>query len=132
MDTSYRFGVTLSVPYAEALQNVKAALQAEGFGVLTDIDLQQTLREKVGAEIEPSHVFGVCNPTLAHRALTRDPAVGLLLPCHVAVRQEGKQSRVEVADPETMLGLTGNDLLLDIAREARQRLQRALAALSNN
>lgn len=129
MHAPYRFGTALQIPYEEALRKVKAALQAEGFGVLTDIDLQATMREKLGAELEPYHILGVCNPPLAHRALTRDLGIGLLLPCHVVVRAEGEHSRVDIADPEAMLGMTGNDRLQDIAQEAKQRLARVIVAL---
>lgn len=131
MNTTYHFGTTLSVSYEEALSDVKAVLQTEGFGVLTDIDLQRTLQEKVGARLEPYHVLGICNPSLAQRALARDPSIGLLLPCHVVVRAEGEACRIEVADPEAMPGLAGNDHLRDIAQEVRERLLRAINRLSS-
>ncbi len=123
MTTTYGFGTTLQVPYEEAIPRVKEALKAEGFGVLTEIDV------RLGAEMEPYIILGACNPPLAHRALEQEPDIGLLLPCNVVVRAEGKGSRVEVADPQAMLGIVGNEELNAVAREAKQRLQRVVALL---
>jgi uncharacterized protein (DUF302 family) len=129
MTTAYGFGTTLPVPYEEAIPRVKEALKAEGFGVLTEIDVRRTMREKLGAEMEPYLILGACNPPLAHRALEQEPDIGLLLPCNVVVRAEGKGSRVEVADPQAMLGIVGNDELDAVAAEAKRRLQRVVASL---
>jgi uncharacterized protein (DUF302 family) len=129
MKTEYGFGTTLQVPYEDAIPRVKEALKAEGFGVLTEIDVRRTLREKLGAEMEPYIILGACNPQLAHRALEQEPEIGLLLPCNVVVRAQGTGSRVEVADPQAMLGIVGNEQLNAIAQEAKQRLQRAIASL---
>lgn len=129
MKTSYGFGTTLQVPYEEAVPRVKEALKAEGFGVLTEIDVRQTLREKLGAEMEPYIILGACNPQLAHRALEQEADIGLLLPCNVVVRAEKEGSRVEVADPKAMLSIVGNEQINSIAEEAKQRLQRAVASL---
>lgn len=129
MKTEYGFGTSLQLSYDEALPRVKEALKAEGFGVLTEIDVRRTLREKLGAEMEPYIILGACNPQLAHRALEQEPEIGLLLPCNVVVRAEGQGSRVEVADPQAMLGIVGNEQLNAIAEEAKQRLQRAVASL---
>jgi uncharacterized protein (DUF302 family) len=129
MNTSYGFGTSLQVPYEEAIPRVKEVLKAEGFGVLTEIDVRQTLREKLGVEMEPFIILGACNPQLAHRALEQEPDIGLLLPCNVVVRAEKEGSRVEVADPKAMLGIVGNEQLNSIAEEAKQRLQRAVASL---
>jgi uncharacterized protein (DUF302 family) len=131
MNTPYGFGTTLQVPYEEALPHVKEALKAEGFGVLTEIDVRQTLREKLGAEMEPYIILGACNPQLAHRALEQEPDIGLLLPCNVVVRAEGQGSRVDIADPQAMLGIVGNEQLSTVAGEAKQRLLRVLAALGS-
>lgn len=131
MKTEYGFGTTLQVPYEEALPRVKEALKAEGFGVLTEIDVRRTLREKLGAEMEPYIILGACNPQLAHRALEQEPEIGLLLPCNVVVRAQGTGCRVEVADPKAMLGIVGNEQLNAIAEEAKQRLQRAVASLDD-
>ena len=129
MSTTYGCDTTLQVPYEEAIARVKEALKAEGFGVLTEIDVRQTLREKLGAEMEPYLILGACNPQLAHRALEQEPDIGLLLPCNVVVRSLGQGSRVDIADPEAMLGMVGNKQLHPIAQEAKQRLQRVVASL---
>lgn len=129
MNNGYGFGTTLAVPYEEVIPRVKEALKAEGFGVLTEIDVRQTLREKLGVEMEPYLILGACNPPLAHRALEQEPEVGLLLPCNVVVRAQGEGSRVEIADPQAMLGIVGNPQLDALATEAKQRLQRVISAL---
>lgn len=129
MKTTYGFGTSLNLPYDEAIQRVKDALKAEGFGVLTEIDVRKTMREKLGAEMESYIILGACNPPLAHRALEQELDIGLLLPCNVVVRAAGTGSRVDVADPQAMLGIVGNVQLNAVAEEAKQRLQRVVAAL---
>ncbi|GAC1469890.1 MAG: DUF302 domain-containing protein [Ktedonobacteraceae bacterium] len=129
MKNTYSFGTTLNMPQEEAIKRVKEALKIEGFGVLTEIDIRKTLQEKLGTEMEAYVILGACNPQLAHRALELEPEIGLLLPCNVVVRTEGNGSRVEIADPKSMLGIVGNEQLDAIAQEAAQRLQHALAAL---
>ncbi len=129
--TAYGFGITLNMPYEQAMTKVKEALKTEGFGVLTEIDVRRTLKEKVGAEMEPYSILGACNPQLAHRALEQEPEIGLLLPCNVVVRAEGEHSRVEVADPQTMLGIINNAHIKIIADEAKQRLQHVVATLES-
>jgi uncharacterized protein (DUF302 family) len=112
---------------------VKEALKAEGFGVLTEIDVQQTLHATLGVDMPPYSIFGACNPPLAHRALTVEPEIGLLLPCNIVVRVEGDATRVDVVDPEAMLsvaGQPGKPEIYAVATEAKQRLQRVVAALS--
>ncbi len=131
MGNQYGFGRTLREPYEEVIPRVKEALKAEGFGVLTEIDVRQTLHEKLGAEMEPYLILGACNPVLAHRALEQEPEIGLLLPCNVVVRVVEGGCRVEIADPGAMLGIVGNDQLDIIAEEAKQRLLRVIAALSS-
>jgi len=129
MTTPYGFGTSLSMSYEETVPRVKEALKAEGFGILTEIDVRRTMREKLGAEMEPYIILGACNPPLAHRALEQEPGIGLLLPCNVVVRSEGNGSRVEVADPQAMLGIVGNEKLDAVAGEAKLRLQRVVATL---
>ncbi|MDQ2904486.1 MAG: DUF302 domain-containing protein [Chloroflexota bacterium] len=125
----YSFGTTLQVSYEEAIARVKDALKAEGFGVLTEIDVRQTLREKLGVEMDAYLILGACNPALAHRALEQEPEVGLLLPCNVVIRAASGGCRVEIADPEAMLGIVGSKQLDAIAEEAKQHLQRVVDSL---
>lgn len=129
MTGRYGFGTTMPVPYEEAIPRVKAALKAEGFGVLTEIDVRQTLREKLGAEMESYLILGVCNPALAHQALEQEPEIGLLLPCNVVVRAVDGGCRVEIADPEVMLGVVGRKGLDALAEEAKQHLLHVIALL---
>ena len=119
----------MQVPYQEAIPRLKEAPQAEGFGVLTEIDVRWTLREKLGVEMEPYLILEACNPVLAHQALEQEPEIGLLLPCNVVVHVAGSGCRVEIADPEAMLGIAGNEQLDATAGEAKQRLQRVIAVL---
>ncbi|HZC04776.1 MAG TPA: DUF302 domain-containing protein [Ktedonobacterales bacterium] len=131
----YGFGCTLTTGYDDAVARVTEALKAEGFGVLTSIDVKATMKTKLDVDFAPYTILGACNPPLAHRALTADPNVGLLLPCNVVVRalpeQAGQpQTRVEVADPISMMNIVRNDTLNAVAQEARARLQRVVAALS--
>ncbi len=129
MGSHYGFGTTVRVPYEEAVWRVKEALKAEGFGVLTEIDVRETLRGKLGLEMEAYLILGACNPVLAHRALEQEPDIGLLLPCNVVVRAVGDGFRVEIADPQAMLGIVGNERVHAVAAEARQRLRRVVSQL---
>ena len=124
--STYSFGTTLALPLDQAVEQVTAALKQEGFGILTTIDVRQTLKQKLDVEWEPYVILGACNPPLAHRALTAVHDIGLLLPCNVIVHQHGAESIVEMADPVAMLGLVQDDALREIAQEARARLERAL------
>lgn len=124
--SAYGFGTTLDVPVEQAIERVTAALKEEGFGVLTTIDVQQTLKQKLGVDGEPYVILGACNPHLAHQALTAVPDVGLLLPCNVVVRAAGGATRVEIADPIAMLGIVRQSALDQLAQDARARLQRVL------
>ncbi|HEU5344525.1 MAG TPA: DUF302 domain-containing protein [Ktedonobacterales bacterium] len=131
---TYGFGRTLAAGFDDAIARVTEALKVEGFGVLTTIDVRATMKAKLDAEFPPYVILGACNPPLAHRALTTDPDVGLLLPCNVVVRalptREGQpQTRVEVVDPESMLAVASSPDLEAVAREARARLERVVAAL---
>jgi len=130
--TERSLGITvhLSVSYETALSQTIEALKVEGFGVLTEIDVKETMKKKLGVELAPYKILGACNPPLAHRALTAAPEVGLLLPCNVTVRQL-EDGRIEVAmiDPLMMMGVISNPALKSIADEARARLDRAAQAL---
>lgn len=124
--TRYGFGMKVGLPYAEAVARTRAALQEQGFGVLTEIDVKQTLKEKRGVDIQPYLILGACNPPLAEQALAAEPEVGLLLPCNVVVYEEAGGSVVAAMDPEPVLGLVQNPRLTPIAHEVRQRLHAAL------
>ena len=126
-----KYGITVrtNLPFAAASARVREALKEQGFGVLTEIDVQATLREKLGKETGQYLILGACNPPLAHRALAADPSIGLLLPCNVVVRAESGQTVVEALDPMTMVAVTGETSLTPVAEEAAGRLQAALATL---
>ncbi len=126
----YTFGTTVAQPIAEVRPRVEAALKAEGFGVLTEIDVAATLKAKLGIERPPYLILGACNPTLAHAALEADPSIGALLPCNVVLREdEAGITAVEVLDPVVALSIAGKPSVLSIASEARERLSRVVAAL---
>ncbi len=126
---SYQRSVTVDLPYEQAVARVRAALADQGFGVLTEIDVQATLRSKRGIEMEPYVILGACNPDLAHRALEVDRGIGTLLPCNVVVTAAGERSQVRIFDPLLMAEVTRNEAIGAIAVEAEQRLSAALAAL---
>lgn len=128
---TYGFGTTVAAPYEQAVERTRGALQEQGFGVLTEIDVKRTMKEKLGADFRPYVILGACNPPLAHRALEADLGVGLLLPCNVVVYDNGDgTASVEAMDPEAALGIVGDrPAVREVAREARERLQKAIAAV---
>jgi uncharacterized protein (DUF302 family) len=125
----YAFRTKLDLPYEEAIQKVMAALKQEGFGVLTEIDVKATLKKKIDADFRKYAILGACNPPLAHRALTADLEIGLLLPCNVIVYEEDGGSVVSIVDPISMLSVVENPNLQAVADEARVRLERVAKAL---
>ena len=130
MSGSYGFGKTVSLTFEAALPRVIEELQKEGFGVLTEIDVKATMKKKLNAEMRPYRILGACNPTLAHRALSADPQIGLLLPCNVVVREdEASKVLVEFMDPNAVLELVDKPEVTRLASEVKQRLERVMAAL---
>jgi uncharacterized protein (DUF302 family) len=122
--------IELDVPYEQAVERVTAALKKEGFGVLTEIDVQATLKKKLDADFRKYVILGACNPPLAHRALSTQLEIGLLLPCNVIVYEENGNSVVSIVDPISMLGVVDDPDLQPVADEARARLERVAQALS--
>jgi uncharacterized protein (DUF302 family) len=122
--------VALDKPFGEAVDMVKQALAAEGFGTLTEIDMQKTLKAKIDKDIDPYVIIGACNPSLASRALEIEPQIGVLLPCNVVVRQAGDRVLVEALDPNLMASVTGNEHMQPIADFARTLINNALARLT--
>jgi uncharacterized protein (DUF302 family) len=128
---TYGFVCSLGhVPFEEGVEKVTAALQLEGFGVLTTIDVAATLKKKLGVDVPRYEILGACNPTLAHRALQADRHIGLLLPCNVVVQQAPNEDVVvAIADPQAMFSLVENPALAPVVREAEERLRRVIKAL---
>lgn len=125
--------ITIAGPFAAALERVTAALKEQGFGVLSDIDIQQAMKEKLGVAMPAYRILGACNPPLAHRALQAEPEVGLLLPCNVTVREQADGSiAVGFLDPQMMVQLTSNPGIASVADEAGQRLDRARQKLAGS
>jgi len=120
--TGYTLTATTNAPFAAAVERVRAELKEEGFGVLSEIDVQATLREKLGAEMEPYLILGACNPPLAHQALTAEAELGALLPCNVVVYERDGVTHVSAIDAERMLSIVGNDELAPIAAQVRDKL----------
>jgi uncharacterized protein (DUF302 family) len=129
--TRYGFGITVELPYEEAVERTREELAKEGFGVLAEIDIAATLKKKLGVDTPPYLILGACNPPLAHRALTAEPDIGLLLPCNLTVRaaDEAGRSVVAAMDPVEALSLAGNEAIRPVAEEAKTRLRRVLAGV---
>ncbi|HZV50507.1 MAG TPA: DUF302 domain-containing protein [Candidatus Dormibacteraeota bacterium] len=126
-----RYGFTVEVPVdaQTAERRTRELLVEEGFGVLTEIDVRETLKEKLGAEFRPYRILGACNPHLAHRALEVDPAIGLLLPCNVVLEAANGGTVVRFLDPEAALGVMGSPAVAGVAREATERIERVARRL---
>ena len=122
LGTSYTLSATTDQEFDETVQHVRDELAANGFGVLCDIDVKATLKEKLDVDGEPYTILGACNPPLAHQALTAEPELGALLPCNVVVYRREGQTHVAAIDPERMLSIVDNPALEPIAQEVKQRL----------
>ena len=123
------FKSTLKLPYETVIEKVTEALKAEGFGVLTNIDVKDTMKKKLNADFKKYAILGACNPPLAHKALTARPDVGLLLPCNVIVYEEGDETMVNIIDPMSMTNFIQDSALEQVADEARARLKRVAEAI---
>jgi uncharacterized protein (DUF302 family) len=131
-DIRYGFGTTVNVPYEEAVEKVTAALKTQGFGVLTQIDVQATLKQKLNADFRRYIILGACNPPLAYRALQAEPGAGLLLPCNVIVYEGERdgESVVSIVDPLAMMQLSDNPELASVAAQAEEKLRQVVAVLA--
>ena len=127
----YGRAVTVQASFAETVERVRAALAAQGFGVLTEIDVQATMKAKLDVDGGPYLILGACNPPLAHRAMTADPSIGLLLPCNVVVRSSSEGTVVEMIDPMTMVELSDSPDIRSVADEAAAKLDAALLAVES-
>ena len=131
LTTSYTLSATTPLPFADAVGRVRTELKTEGFGVLCEIDVQATLREKLGVEGEPYLILGACNPPLAHQALQAEPDLGVLLPCNVVVYERGGETHISAIDPERMLSIVDNDQLRPVAADVKQRLSAVVERACN-
>ncbi len=129
--STYTITTTLNQPYDAAVEAVRAALGDQGFGMLTEIDLKATLKEKLGADIEPQIILGACRPQLAYEAIRAEPSIAAVLPCNVVVRfVDESTTMIEAFDPDAMMGLADNAALHKVAGDAKQRLNAAFVALN--
>jgi uncharacterized protein (DUF302 family) len=127
--TPYSFSRVLSLPYEATVRRVKEALKSEGFGVLTEIDVQKTLKEKLSQAYAKYIILGACNPPLAHRVLEAEPEVGVFLPCNVLVYEEEGKTVVSAMDPEAAMVLVKNERVSEVAKQVRQKMEKVLNSL---
>jgi uncharacterized protein (DUF302 family) len=125
----YSFSKIIDLPYEKAIEKVTEELKKEGFGILTSIDVKDTLKKKLGVEFKKYVILGACNPPFAHKALLAEEQIGLLLPCNVIVYEKGGKTVVSIFDSMVMLKILDNEQMRPIAEEVKQRLQRVLAAV---
>ncbi|MEW6127252.1 MAG: DUF302 domain-containing protein [Acidobacteriota bacterium] len=125
-DLKYGYGRTLDLPFPQAIERAKTVLQAEGFGVLCEINIKDKLKEKLGVEFNDYVILGACNPPIAYQALQAEPDLGLLLPCNVVVYEKQGQSFVAAIDAAKMLSIVGNPALAGAAEQVNEKLRRAI------
>ena len=125
----YGFSKTVDMPYEQVIEKVTAELKKEGFGVLTSIDVKDTLKQKINVDFKKYVILGACNPPIAHRALQEEEDLGLLLPCNVVVYEKENKTRVSIFDPMVMTWIMENDNMKPIATEVQEKLQRVLKAI---
>jgi len=125
----YGFSKTVDLPYEQTIEKVTEELKKEGFGVLTFIDVKETLKQKINVDFKKYAILGACNPPIAHRALQEEEELGLLLPCNVIVYEKDNKTRVSIFDPMVMTWIMENDQMKPIATEVQEKLQRVLKAI---
>jgi len=125
----YGFSKTVDMPFEQTIEKVTAELKKEGFGVLTSIDVKETLKQKINVDFKKYTILGACNPPIAHKALQEEEEIGLLLPCNVIVYEKDGKTRVSIFDPMVMTWIVENDQMKPIATEVQEKLQRVLAAV---
>lgn len=123
---SYAMSLTLDRLFDDVVPDVKNALAEQGFGIISEIDMQETLRTKIGVEIDRQLILGACNPAYAHRALLAEPSIGLLLPCNVVIRSTDQGTVVEMINPQMMVDLTSSPDMHQVAAEVTERLEAAM------
>lgn len=131
---SYGTAVTVDRPYVDVVEQVREALREQGFGILTEIDVQATMREKLGEQTGPHLILGACNPPLAYRALTAEPSIGLLLPCNVVVREDPQDTatvHIEAMNPQLMAQVVDNPALAPIADEVTEKIRTVIDTLAD-
>lgn len=130
--SSFHITTVLTLPHEEALEKVRAALKNEGFGIVSEIDVTATLRAKLGVDFRRYMILGVCDPTLAHKALEAEPLVGLMMPCNVVVYEAEQGTTVSAINPESAMAVVGVPGLAELAADAKARLQRAVGSLGGS
>ncbi len=129
MNMQYGFSKTVNLSYEQAIEKVTEELKKEGFGVLTTIDVKETLKKKLDVDFKRYVILGACNPPFAHKALQAEEEIGLLLPCTVIVYEKENKTVVSIFDPMVMMRVLDNESIKPIAEEVKQRLQRVLATV---
>lgn len=128
---NYGLHTSVDLSYEDAIERVTGLLKEQGFGILTEIDVKATLKTKLDVDVDKYIILGACNPPLAHQAIQADPTIGLLLPCNVIVYENAASGKTQVSifDPGVMTALNANQTVCDVAAEARERLEKVIAAL---